>query len=171
MNQECTTLPAPLPPTSIIFILGFVLSLTHKSWTQEHLNPWCYYQDPHRSGEATWAVVAMICPWNLGWAGCGSLPGSPRPAGRQQPCLVLVCAELCWEEGGCVRQWCLGICVREKDILVCLYVRMCLCVHACAVDLLQCEYIYMSGEKRSEVCAEIKENQLNSGLFWNLQFW
>lgn len=60
---------------------------------------------------------------------------------------------------------CLGVCVREKVILVRLSVRMCLCVHACSVGLLQCEYIYMSGGKGDEVCAEIKENQLNSGLF------
>lgn len=43
---------------------------------------------------------------------------------------------------------------------------MCLCVHECTVDLFQCEhiYIYMSGGKGSEVFAEIKEKQLNSGL-------
>lgn len=97
--------------------------------------------------------MTIICPegLGLGWAGCGSLPGSPRPAGRQQPCLVLECVELCWEEGGCVREPCLGVCVREKGILVCLYVGMCLCVHACTVDLFQCKHIDMSEGKGSEV--------------------
>lgn len=43
--------------------------------------------DGNDLSQGTWA--------GLGWDGCGSLLGSPRPTGRQQPCLVLECMELC----------------------------------------------------------------------------
>lgn len=62
------------------------------------------------------------------WAGWGSPPGSPRPSGGQQPWLVLGCVDLCLEEGGCVRESCLGVCEREENILVCLRVSLCVYV-------------------------------------------
>lgn len=112
-------------------------------------------------------------PGELWWgtchgAGCGSPPGSPRPAGGQQHCLVLECVELCLEEGGCITESCPGDCVREKHVVVYLCVRcvcVCVCVHTGIADPLQRAHVCVLGGKGSRDCAEFEENQFNSGLF------
>ena len=150
----------------IIFMLVFALSSTHKSCAhgQRKLSPCCYCQDPPQEcrGQASSGGSSLA----RGTCRCGSPSGSPRPASGQQPCLVLGCVELCLEEGGCVRETCLGVCVTEKDILVCLHVRcVCVCARTCTVGLLQCAYLCVLGGKGRGDCAEFKENQFNSGLF------
>lgn len=105
--------------------------------------------------------MALVCPGGLALVWLWEPAWIPQACGRQQPCLVLGCVELCWEEGGYVRESCLGVCVREKDTLVCLDVRMCLCVHARTADLLQCEYVYMCQEGRGVMSVQ-RLNKINA---------
>lgn len=128
INQNFLTL-SPYTASSSFWLL-FYLTQKLRAHEQKHLSPWCCCQDSHRSAGARWAMVAMICPGALG------LGGLWEPAWILQACrqaATLPCAGVCGAvlRGGWVchsHVW--GVCAKNKDILLCSYVRMCLW-HAC----------------------------------------